>query len=117
MAISLMVVDDAPELRGIIGRHFERIGCKVVAEAGDGAEAGRLFAEHRPALVTMDIVMPHKDGFDVLRTFRTIRSMSPETRIIVVSSALPATTRELFFAEGAFAFLEKPFGTANMRAL
>jgi two-component system chemotaxis response regulator CheY len=117
MSISLMVVDDAPDLRRLIARQFARIGCAVVAEAGNCEEAVLLFDKHRPELVTLDVVMPHTGDLDAVATLKTMRALSPQVRVIVMSTTLPAQTRALFLAEGAFAFVEKPFTPATMAGL
>ena len=58
----LLIVDDALIMRMKIRDIARSAGWEVVAEAANGEEAVRLFQEHRPDLVTLDMVMPGVDG-------------------------------------------------------
>lgn len=55
----------------------------VVAEAADGEAAVRLAEAHRPDVVLMDLVMPGLDGVEATRR---ILAVSPESRVIVLTS-------------------------------
>jgi signal transduction histidine kinase/CheY-like chemotaxis protein len=61
----VLVIDDDANNREIIRRAVEREGCKTV-EAADGEHGLRAFAESRPALVLLDLMMPVLDGFGFL---------------------------------------------------
>ncbi len=58
-------------------------GWEVVGEAGNGAEAISLYQQHRPDLVTMDLVMPVMGGLEALRQ---IRAVDPEAKVVVVTA-------------------------------
>lgn len=61
--IRLVIVDDDPLVRMGLGMLFAAVDdMKVVAEAGDGAEAQAVVADERPDVVLMDIRMPRQDG-------------------------------------------------------
>ena len=68
----LLVVDDALFMRKMICGVAAEAGWEVVAEATNGAEAVALYQEHRPDLVTMDLVMPVMGGLEALRQIRAI---------------------------------------------
>ena len=61
----VLVIDDDANNREIIRRAVEREGCAIV-EAADGEAGLRAFAETRPALVLLDLMMPVMDGFGFL---------------------------------------------------
>ena len=61
----LLVVDDDPEVRGMLSRLLEVEGYKVT-EAVTGAEAIGSLANGRPDLVILDVMLTTEDGFDVL---------------------------------------------------
>jgi len=61
----VLVIDDDANNREIIRRAVEREGCSIV-EAADGEAGLRAFAEARPALVLLDLMMPVMDGFGFL---------------------------------------------------
>jgi DNA-binding NarL/FixJ family response regulator len=58
-------------------------GFEVVAETNTGREAVRLFREHHPDVVTMDLKLNGDSGLDAIRS---IRSVSPAARILVLSN-------------------------------
>ena len=67
-------------LRGMLGTLS---GFEVVGEANAGDEAVRLYREHRPDVVIMDLKLNGVSGFDAIRT---IRSEFPAARILVLSN-------------------------------
>jgi DNA-binding NarL/FixJ family response regulator len=82
-AISVVLVDDVPELRELIRYGLEAdAGFEVVGEAGDGRNAIAEIEEKRPAAVLMDLSMPDMNGLEAIPE---IRSRDPEVAIIVLS--------------------------------
>jgi DNA-binding NarL/FixJ family response regulator len=78
---SIMLVDDHAVVReGYRAVLEKQPGLRVIAEAGDGAEAYRLFKEKRPDLVVMDLTMPGIGGVEAIRR---IRQWDPDARILV----------------------------------
>ena len=101
-----LIIDDSASMRALLTLALRTAGVKVVAEAGTGAQAQELYAQHRPSLVLMDIVLPGADGVKVatelLRAF-------PEAQVVMCSSL---TTRERIVAcrdAGVAHFILKPF--------
>lgn len=109
MTVTALIIDDSPFARRVIRHHLTKLGCKVVAEADSAAQGVRLFDEFKPALVTLDIMMPAVDGVDALHGFRAMRQKSPDVAVIVVSSVPFDRTRDTFLKEGALAYMVKPF--------
>lgn len=79
----VLVVDDSVFQRDVLKMLLQSHGYAVVGEAGDGEEAVRLFSELQPDVVTLDIVMPGMDGVD---TLQKIKEITPDARVIMVSS-------------------------------
>ncbi len=106
MSLRVMIVDDALFMRNILKDICVRAGYEVVAEADNGETALELFREHRPELVTMDIVMPRRSGIEALRD---IMAEDPRARVVMVS-ALGQDSLVLEAVEaGARDFIVKPF--------
>lgn len=82
--IRILIVDDHPIMRvGIAAILNAQADMRVVAQAGTAAEAVRLFATERPELTLMDLRLPDKSGVEAIRA---IRSMSPNARIVVLTT-------------------------------
>src|SRR5207237_5040958 len=61
---SILVVDDDPVVCSLMRATLERDGFTVI-EARDGVEGCRLYEEHRPDLLLVDLVMPRTDGYEL----------------------------------------------------
>lgn len=79
----VMIVDDADFMRTMIRHIVLEMGHDVTAEASTGEEAVRLYREHRPDLVTMDITMPDVNGITVATQ---ILDFDPAAKIIMCSA-------------------------------
>ena len=67
----ILFIDDSSDVRAVLRVALESEGYAVL-EAADGCEGVRLYREHRPALVLVDIVMPEKDGIETVREILAI---------------------------------------------
>lgn len=77
---------------------------KVVGEAADGLEAIDGASEHQPDLVLLDITMPGMDGFEALPH---IRSVAPQTLVVVLTGLSGEEVRRKALGLGAVGLLEK----------
>jgi CheY-like chemotaxis protein len=68
-AQTLLVVDDDPEIAGMLSTRLESRGYKVIT-ASDGKEALTEARRHRPALIVLDVMMPGKNGWEVARALK-----------------------------------------------
>jgi two-component system, chemotaxis family, chemotaxis protein CheY len=110
----LLVVDDALFMRKLICGVAAEAGWQIVGEAGNGAEAISLYQQHRPDLVTMDLVMPVMGGLEALRQ---IRAVDPEAKVVVVTALDQKQSLMDSIREGAIDFIVKPFERARVLAL
>jgi YesN/AraC family two-component response regulator len=62
---------------------WEALGFHIIATARNGAKALEVFKKHRPQLVMSDVVMPGMDGLLFLENIKTI---APETTVLLISS-------------------------------
>ena len=105
MSRRIMVVDDSRLVRvqmedALAGTEYE-----VAAYCRSGEDAIARYAEVRPDLVTMDIIMQGMDGLDAAEI---ILREHPEARIVMVSSLAYDDTIEEADCIGAKGFLYKP---------
>jgi CheY-like chemotaxis protein len=99
----VLVVDDDPAVREMMQRHLELQGFRVVT-AADGFEALALAKQLRPAVITLDAIMPGLDGWAVLAALRT----NAETSGIPVVMVTIDDNEERGFSLGAAEFVTKP---------
>jgi DNA-binding response OmpR family regulator len=107
---TVLIVDDEQHIRLLIEQTLEELedeGVELLT-AGDGAEALDVIANHRPALVFLDVTMPKKDGFEVARAIKDDPSMAGTT-VIMLTARGQAYDREAGLAAGADQYLTKPF--------
>lgn len=69
--LNVLVVDDNDDAVWSIATLLKRAGCSV-SSAASGAEAIRLYEEHRPDVVLLDIGLPDQSGLEVARRIRTL---------------------------------------------
>jgi len=84
VTIRVLLADDQPLLRhGFAMILSAQADIEVIGEAADGAEAVRLTGRLRPDVVLMDVRMPGMDG---IAATRKIISVSPPTRVIILTT-------------------------------
>lgn len=101
-AMVLVVEDDIPTVE-ILTIHLSQAGYRV-AHAYDGVEAIHKAKEINPFVITLDIMLPKKDGWEVLQALKA----DPKTRDIPVIIHSIIENKELAFALGATDYLVKP---------
>lgn len=103
-APTILVVDDEPSYRDALSVALQREGF-VVETAADGPEAISRFEASRPALVLLDVMLPHMSGVDVCRELRA-RSQVP---IIMVTARNAEIDAVVGLEVGADDYITKPF--------
>ena len=105
MTASVVLADDAPDLRELLRLALELSGdFRVVAEAADGEQAVQAVREHGPDALLLDLSMPLLDGLGALPE---IRDAAPGCRIVVLSGYSDNGLREAALRQGADLFLVK----------
>jgi two-component system, NtrC family, response regulator AtoC len=110
MAYSILVLDDEALTLRTISRGLREEGYEVFV-AMNGEEAMKIFAEEKPDLALLDIVLPGMDGVEVLRQ---MKQQNPSI-IAVMMSAYHMVERAVEAMKlGAYDYLVKPFHLADM---
>jgi DNA-binding response OmpR family regulator len=107
----LLVVDDDPEVRGLLVRLLESEGYQV-EEAATGAEATAALSGRSPDLVILDVMLTTEDGFDVLAAIRR----TSDVPVILVTAKGHESDRVLGLKLGADDYVVKPFSPAELAA-
>jgi len=103
---SILVVDDDPVVRSLMRATLECDGFTVI-EARDGVEGCRLYEEHHPDLLLVDLVMPRMDGFELCQVLRR-RDESAYVPIVVATSLDDVPSIARAYDAGATDFIPKP---------
>jgi len=107
----LLVVDDEPDIRGLVRDVLSRAGY-VVDEAPDGRTALRRLFEAPPELVILDVSMPELDGY---ATLERIRDLS-DVPVIMLTARTQELERVRGLTTGADDYVAKPFGRQELLA-
>jgi len=109
--MKILVVDDDPNLRGLVGLALERAGFTVVT-AADGQVALMQAAREAPDLIILDQGLPEVDGLEVCRRIRA-RSEVP---IIFLTARDDELDRIIGLELGADDYVTKPFSPRELVA-
>ena len=102
----VLVTDDAAIIRQLIVDTVTEAGWQVVDQATNGQEAVEKYLQHRPDIMTLDLVMPEYDGRHALKH---ILAADPQAKIVVVSALNQAEILREAISLGAAEFVVKPF--------
>lgn len=109
-----IIVDDSPIMRAQLRRVLCTAGFSISAEAGTANELVALYELHRPDIVTLDIVMPGKDG----ATGAAELLAKHPGAVVVMCTSLTARDKILACQKaGVSYFLLKPFNPDNAVAI
>jgi twitching motility two-component system response regulator PilH len=103
----VMVVDDAYSELRVMETILRSVGHDVLTYL-DGDQLEEKIVNERPDVVLLDIVMPKRNGFEVLRSVRRDERIK-QTRVVVVSSKNQESDRVWGMRQGADEYLPKPF--------
>jgi CheY-like chemotaxis protein len=108
VGLSVLVVDDDPDVRESLTMFLELYGASVTA-AGSAREALQALSHAVPDVILSDLAMPGEDGYELIRK---IRALPPDRGAQVPAAAITARTgaedRRRVLAEGFQAHVPKP---------
>jgi len=111
-AVTVLVVDDDPAARDLLTTNLGREGYRTVQARG-GEEALELARKLRPDAITLDVLMPKKDGWSVLGALKA----DPELCDIPVIMVTVAPDRGIGLSLGAAEVMTKPVDRAELTSL
>ncbi len=106
---TILVVDDEEAIAEAVRKRLESEGFRVVV-AGDGPDAIRLHAEHRPDLVVLDLMLPGMDGLEVCKAIQR----DHWTPVLMLTARTEEADKVAGFAVGADDYLTKPFSLREL---
>ena len=107
-----LVVDDEPTIRELVSLNLEAEGM-VVWTAENGDEAERIAHSMLPGVIILDVMMPGRDGYDVLAA---LKAHDRTRHIPVVLLTAKATDAEVWkgWTSGADYYITKPFNIEEL---
>jgi two-component system alkaline phosphatase synthesis response regulator PhoP len=108
---TILVVEDEPQIAGLVRDYLEHAGFAVIA-AGDGAAALALVRARRPDALVLDLGLPRVDGLDVIRSIRR----DSRVPILILSARGDEADRVAGLELGADDYVVKPFSPRELVA-
>ena len=108
----ILIAEDDASIREWVAVALEADGHSV-RSAVDGAAALAAYAERRPDLLVLDVMMPKKSGYDVCQE---IRRRDPSLPILMLTAKGTEADKVLGLGLGADDYMTKPFGVRELSA-
>jgi CheY-like chemotaxis protein len=105
----ILVIDDDPDVRYTIGQYLISKGYDV-EYAEDGEKGIEKAIEIQPFVITLDIMLPKKDGWNVLKELKE----NPETQDIPVILVSIISDKNLGYGLGAYEYIVKPISSEKL---
>jgi CheY-like chemotaxis protein/chemotaxis signal transduction protein len=103
----ILVVDDSPSVRRVVGNMLKQHGWEVQV-ARDGVEALEMISNETPAGVLLDIEMPRMDGYELMATVRA-QEQYRTLPIVILTSRAASKHQQRAMQLGASAYVVKPY--------
>jgi two-component system response regulator ResD len=111
----VLIVDDDPELLGILRKYLENHGLETIS-AANGAEALAAAPSGRPDLIITDVEMPRLDGFALCRRIKDNKALADIPVIIMTGKKISEADHVAGYGYGADDYVVKPFSYAVLLA-
>lgn len=109
---TILVIEDDPRMQKVLRRMFVEENYSVMI-AGDGQTGLDVFRTHRPVAVLLDLILPQISGRELCQT---IKGISVETPVIVLSAVTEVVDKVLLLELGADDYVTKPFSPRELMA-
>lgn len=109
----ILIVDDDPEIRSLLGEYLRRQGLRVSA-AADARQLRAVLAQGSVDLIVLDLMLPGEDGLSLCRDLRA-RDVEP-VPVLMLTARSDESDRILGLEMGADDYLTKPFAARELLA-
>ena len=112
MSKQVLLIEDEPNIIEAISFILSRDGWSVKTHS-NGADAVEMVRERQPDIVILDVMLPGKSGYDILRELRE----DPENAalpVLMLTARGQSKDREIAERAGCDAFMTKPFSNADV---
>lgn len=105
MSQPVLLIEDTPSMQMVYAAILKKAGIATIC-AGTAAEGLQVFRDHKPKIVLLDLMLPDRDGLELMRDL--LKDM-PSTRVIVITANGSINKAVEAMRAGAYEFLVKPF--------
>ena len=109
----IVLIEDNELSRTLLRTILRNAGYEVVGEASDGERGVEIVIAHSPDLVCLDVMMPRRDGIEVLAE---IRRELPDIPVLMVTGHSDRETVQNVIRQGASGIVVKPFNASRVLA-
>lgn len=113
MGRSVLLIEDEPNIIEAISFILERDGWTVRIHS-DGETALDAVTRHSPDVLILDVMLPGRSGFDILRDLRS-GAATKDLPILMLTARGQSKDRELASSYGVSKFMTKPFSNSEIR--
>jgi len=103
----ILVVDDEPNIVRSLAFVFNKEGYQV-SIAENGEEAMEMIRGSKPDILILDVMMPHKNGYDVCQEIKSDPGLK-DIHVLMLTAKGQKGDREAALARGADEYISKPF--------
>jgi len=112
MERTVLVIEDEPNIIEAISFILSRDGWRVVTHS-NGVDAVEAVSARSPDLVILDVMLPGRSGFDILRDLRAAAGTS-QLPVLMLTARGQTQDREMAESLGASMFMAKPFSNSEV---
>ncbi len=110
----VLCVEDDPDIRALVQLALETVGGLAVTSCASGGEAVARFADVRPDVVLLDVMMPEMDGIETFHRLAEATDTPPP--VIFMTAKVQPQEVERYLALGALGVIAKPFDPMTLAA-
>jgi putative two-component system response regulator len=107
--VRILIVDDEKTNVRVLEALLKKDGFKEVQGITDPRKAVSVYAEFRPDIILLDLMMPEVDGFDVMAQLKPLIPEHEFLPILILTASHSKVTKHRALTSGASDFLTKPF--------
>ncbi|MCG8614401.1 MAG: response regulator [Pseudomonadales bacterium] len=104
--VSVLIVEDDPEMRSLLRKTLSQIGVSRIGEAEDGNNAIQKYLEEFYDIVMLDIGLPDMDGLKLLSSFKRLKK---DAFVVLVSWDDSIESIQTAISSGANGYVVKPY--------
>lgn len=111
MQKTVLIIDDSFYMRSVLRKYLEAVGYDIIGEAENGEQGIDMALSLKPAIITLDIILPDMIGLDIIKV---LRKENLASKIILVSVVGQLDVIKKGLQLGANAYLMKPFNEEQL---